>query len=144
MKVCTYICDHCGAKIEETQVHYAIGIMPICPSGSIDKDALNFNAVEDALSDKDFCGSCIAEMINNFVYQKVPMPTCMDADAEGQDAEESVEEETDPKKELDAGKCYALRKAGWTYKNIAEEFGGRYTMSQIRNAVRNYENNMEG
>lgn len=81
--------------------------------------------------DKDFelCKEC-SEKVIEFIKSGIRKTKDVEAKEEAEQAEEEVKESTRKKKEkkekkepLDMGKVMALYKAGWTYKQIAEEMG---------------------
>lgn len=114
MLIKTYRCNGCGKDIpaEETVFQFAVNEVDK-ESGEVTEE----QSYTQALGTQHYCCECAQELF----YQVSQYQA-------------KAKEDT----EIDAGKCHALKKAGWTYKQIIEEFGGKYTQTQIKNAIKQY------
>ena len=134
MKEITFKCDKCG-KTTDKPIRIEAWYMD--KTGSLSGKAYIFNGEES--NELDLCEDC-AKALNEFIYPMDP------------EEEEELEEEEEPfipkkltdklkkdlvkeiapqkrarpgtKRSLDMGKVKALREAGWSLKQIAEEMGG--------------------
>lgn len=131
MKEIIFKCDKCGRTIDKP---VRIEAWYVNHTGNLTEKAYSFNG--EGSNELDLCEDC-AKALNDFVYPSEP-------GAETEETEETEEEDpflpkklTDKlkkdlikekkphptKKKLDIGKVRALRDAGWTLKQIAEEMG---------------------
>ena len=134
MKIIKYKCDICGKEATKERPVYNL----IWQEQTLDGSDGDLDQVVDGVSEKDICGVCalkagivIAEALQRWMDTKQP--------------EEKKQPETKKpdnwkigkKKNLDEGKMLALRKAGWTYAQIADEVG--CTQQTVINRIQNKE-----
>ncbi len=139
MKLTKILCDRCGEYVE-AQENY-VQIIPRFINAnmvSLPIDQLPIWLCE--IMNKDFCIDCAHEIIRDalgstkvneeFVKAMQKMgqssSSSLDEKAEDDDCDgtntDSGEEQIKTRTRIDVGKVMALRKAGWSVKQIAEEF----------------------
>lgn len=127
MQKVTYYCDICGKEIKD----YSRKIATVIESDKTPEGAV---AHADLLSTKyDFCGRCLSKIDQELVKFIKNLKHKIEADKQREAIEPQLEESEEPKadepkkegkrKKLDDGKIGALREAGWTLQQIAEEMG---------------------
>lgn len=117
------ICDRCGTEIAPKKIGYvALGFRET-PSGEL----VTGNQFEGF----HFCSECI-EKINAFISFKETSSSKETGDKPAEyptkgapliDLPQTDEQPTKPRRKIDIGKILALRDAGWTYLEIADEMG---------------------
>lgn len=107
-----YKCDGCGREIKKDE------IFQIQVNSVVDDDVEREVSYSDALAAQHYCPECMQELFYSISQFK--------------------KNEKKYKTILDPGKCYALKEAGWTYKQIYDEFGGKFSQSQIKKAIKEY------
>lgn len=126
-----FICDHCGAEVDE-------GLK------STQFDAHNGMCLH-AWGERHLCAAC-ADKFTKWCDGKLEMVKPQEAVVETEEEQEALDpaepgraEETNAttafgpaRKEIDMPKAQALRKAGWTIREIADEIGVGYTTLQRR------------
>jgi len=131
MKVITYYCDRCGARIDGPLIYKIIG-------HRVEKASGDYLADEgDSL---DYCEKCyriiqqqIESAISNITEEdpekddsgELPFVDPVDDQEEELDEDLEAPEETGKKlrKQCDVGKMKALREAGWSLQKIADDMG---------------------
>ena len=122
MRQVTFFCDRCGKKID--RLYAIIGH---------EVDRITGDYIKDENVNLDFCEECyhkiMSEMteIHGEMDGEIGELPFMDPVLDLEDNHEEIEEKIKRRlplnsKELDVGKMKALRDAGWTLKQIAEEF----------------------
>lgn len=96
------ICDRCGKTIEGARIGYIAWNWRV--KSTEEMPAAN------RYEDKDFCESCMEEIM-----------TFIDPPEPEEPKKQAAKNTGGARKKIDRGKVYALRNAGWTNKQIAEE-----------------------
>lgn len=136
MREIIFKCDKCR-KVTNKPIR--IEAWYIDKTASLSGKAYIFNGEES--NELDLCEDC-AKTLNEFIYPMDPEEEEEPEEEEDTDTEPEEEPEEEPfipkkltdrlkkdllkkpKKTYDVGKIKALRDAGWTLKQIAEEMGG--------------------
>lgn len=129
------ICDKCGAEITKDPIRLNMTYVDVM-TGDIEDPITSKEQRE-----RDYCELC-ARYILNYAEKKaivvVEHPTIKPKKTE---VKEPEEDQSKPKKKLDIGKIMALKKAGWSAEDIAEELGT--TPQSIYSAVYTYKKKVE-
>ena len=129
------ICDKCGAEITKDPIRLNMTYVDVM-TGDIEDPITSKEQRE-----RDYCELC-AKAVLNFAEKKaivvVEHPTIKPKKTE---VKETEEDQSKPKKKLDIGKIMALKKAGWSAADIAEELGT--TAQSIYSAVHTYKKKVE-
>lgn len=125
------ICDRCRKELgnESYSIH-----MRKKTSGAFSESDIDGM---ETLAEMDFCKEC-AEKIIKFVKSEKEKP---EIKTEQKPKVEEKEDSKSQKGKFDIGKCMALRNAGWTNIQIADEMGK--TAQYIANIVCIYKKSME-
>lgn len=111
------ICDHCGHEIDTKEKYYTV-------------TAITYDVKTTTEQSYDYCGPCglkVVATLRGKAEDITEIPDGMTVTAF--ETEEHAPEEPKkhaggrPKRKLDMGKVKALRAAGWTLANIADEMG---------------------
>ena len=112
MKQITYFCDRCGKKLD--RIYKIIG-------HELERETGDY--LENVGVDLDFCSECYHEIMSDLTEMHEKEEVDEPDEEVDEEVDEPEEEATKPEKKVyDVKKMAALRKAGWTYKQIAEEF----------------------
>lgn len=140
MKIQTYKCDGCQKKINGPV--YQAALETIDEKGNWSNEDFTYS---DELANIQFCKACAHK-----VFIQICQYTAEEAKPEEKKEEQLDQKQTEnspksdqkpkerkkKKKPIDVDMAYTLRKAGWTIKQIHEEFGiCEYTEKDIYNAV---------
>ena len=127
------ICDKCGAEITKDPIRLNMTYVDVM-TGDIEDPITSKEQRE-----RDYCELC-ARFILNYAEKIVVVehPTIKTKKTE---VKEPEEDQSKPKKKLDIGKIMALKKAGWSAADIAEELGT--TAQSIYSAVHTYKKKVE-
>ena len=129
------VCDKCGAEITKDPIRLNMTYVDVM-TGDIEDPITSKEQRE-----RDYCELC-ARSILNYAEKKVVLivehPTIKPKKTE---VKEPEEDQSKPKKKLDIGKIMALKKAGWSAADIAEELGT--TAQSIYSAVHTYKKKVE-
>lgn len=130
MRKITFYCDRCGKLIPDKSIMHQlmtklIDVLDVCTSGF---------AEEEEEEGAELCADCYREIDDMVAFMvKNPKLTLMEPKAEA-----PVRKINHPHaKPLDMGKVFALRKAGWSLKKIADEFG--VSGQTVSNQIKKYE-----
>lgn len=125
------ICDKCKKEITKGEEVFKL------EAKSIDYDTGALTGIIEQDEDRHYHKGCVKEI---FAYaNKTPKETELAAVSKetGSKVKKSIEpKKEEPKKTLDIGKIMALRKAGWTYEQIADELGT--SKARIASAIYKY------
>ena len=129
------ICDKCGAEIKKDPIRLNMTYVDVM-TGDIEDPITSREQRE-----RDYCELC-ARSILDYAEKKaivvVEHPTIKTKKTE---VKEPEEDQSKPKKKLDIGKIMALKKAGWSAADIAEEL--ETTAQSIYSAVHTYKKKVE-
>ena len=114
------ICDKCGAEITKDPIRLNMTYVDVM-TGDIEDPIASKEQRE-----RDYCELC-AKAILNFAEKPEVLRFEYQADVKKKEKEhttkEPEEDQSKPKKKLDIGKIMALKNAGWSAADIAEELG---------------------
>lgn len=113
------ICDRCGADITAAEKTGYISMNWRAARGG---DLVSKNPYEDC----DFCQACMEDIVKVIDFKAVAVPEEPEADPDPEEVEvvEKIKQTPAPKKKpIDKGKVFALNKAQWPIKKIADEMG---------------------
>lgn len=132
------ICDKCGAEITKDPIRLNMTYVDVM-TGDIEDPITSKEQRE-----RDYCELCAKAVLNfaekpevlRFEYQ-----AAMKKKEKEHTIKEPEEDQSKPKKKLDIGKIMALKKAGWSAADIADELGT--TPQSIYSAVYTYKKKVE-
>lgn len=129
-----YCCDRCGGEIRENRY----GFIDIGLFAKKTKDRLD----ENPFRDSHFCNGCVSAILA-FIRKKpeAAMESVgekKESDSEATPVTGTEEKEKPKRRQIDTGKIFALRKAGWSPKMIAEDMG--LTPQQVYNQLHIHKN----
>lgn len=132
------ICDKCGAEITKDPIRLNMTYVDVM-TGDIEDPITSKEQRE-----RDYCEVC-AKAILNFAEKSEGLRFEYQAAVKKKEKEhttkEPEEDQSKPKKKLDIGKIMALKKAGWSAADIADELGT--TAQSIYSAVYTYKKKVE-
>jgi len=116
-KIC-YVCDYCGQDIRKSELRaICIGYMT---------DSGRFDRTDEFHHYHDYCLEHLLTLHFEEEPEEEEIPDEIPTEEELDQIVEKAKEENDggwmAKKEKDLGRLVALRNAGWTAKELAEEF----------------------
>lgn len=127
------ICDKCGAEIQQDPLRLNMFGVDIA-TGEILEPKTTMQQRE-----RDYCELC-AKAILNFA-EKILIVEHTPIKSKKTEVKEPEKDQSKPKKKLDIGKIMALKKAGWSATDIADELGT--TPQSIYSTVHNYKKKVE-
>lgn len=141
-KVISWVCDHCDCTVPADAKLYLFEI------GLFDRDVEEIKMPDDDFTDCVLCEDCVKEVrawLFNEELKEQPAPAPEISASEKEEFNKVTEEmidnlednveavavevvkrekkKTGPKKNIDYGKIWALKNAGWSQKKIADEMG---------------------
>lgn len=132
------ICDKCGAEITKDPIRLNMTYVDVM-TGDIEDPITSKEQRE-----RDYCELC-AKAILNFAEKPEVLRFEYQAAVKKKEKEHTIKEQEEdqgkPKKKLDIGKIMALKKAGWSAADIADELGT--TAQSIYSAVHIYKKKVE-
>ena len=132
------LCDKCGAEITKDPIRLNMTYVDVM-TGDIEDPITSKEQRE-----RDYCELC-AKAVLNFAEKPEFLRIEYQADVKKKEKEHTIkepeEDQSKPKKKLDIGKIMALKKAGWSAADIAEELGT--TPQSIYSAVHTYKKKVE-
>ena len=112
MRKVIYYCDRCGIQITGHVSQLATVYFDANDCDVINHDDVDYGA--------DLCADCY-NTIDDLIAKEIQ--TCKQLREKAAEVKaKSAEPKTNAKKVIDLGKVGALRKAGWSWEKIAEEF----------------------
>ena len=127
------ICDKCGAEITKDPIRLNMTYVDVM-TGDIEDPITSKEQRE-----RDYCEPCARSILN--YAEKIVVVEHPTIKTKKTEAKEQEEDQSKPKKKQDIGKIMALKKAGWSAADIAEELGT--TAQSIYSAVHTYKKKVE-
>lgn len=132
------ICDKCGVEITKDPIRLNMTYVDVM-TGDIEDPITSKEQRE-----RDYCELC-AKAVLNYAEKPEVLRFEYQADVKKKEKEHALkepeEDQSKPKKKLDIGKIMALKNAGWSAADIAEELGT--TAQSIYSAVHTYKKKVE-
>ena len=132
------ICDKCGVEIQQDPIRLNMFGVDVA-TGEILEPKTTMQQRE-----RDYCELC-AKAILNFAEKPEGLRFEYQVAVKKKEKEHALkepeEDQSKPKKKLDIGKIMALKNAGWSAADIAEELGT--TAQSIYSAVHTYKKKVE-
>lgn len=129
------ICDKCGAEITKDPIRLNMNYVDVA-TGEILEPKTTIQQQE-----RDYCELCARSILNYAEQKAVLIVEHRTIKPKKTEVKEPEEDQGKPKKKLDIGKIMALKKAGWSAADIAEELGT--TAQSIYSAVYTYKKKVE-